>query len=959
MPMANKIVSPIFLLCLLFMTAPMPIYPQESELATAILRQAGNNLQKLTALIDEHEALLKKYPKSDFAPTIMFQLAELYEQKSVLVYQKEMTEYERALEAFDQQEIDQEPIAPRMNLGATIDYCYRIATEFNTIDFLDKVFYKAAMAHLQEGNDEKAKGYFELLIRQFPQSPSNLEAHFRMGEFFFDRQEYKRAIEHYRYLLGKWDNPYFDMALYKLGWSYYNISDFASAISTFTYLIDDLTTVEKLNSRTIGKSRADLRRESVHYIASCFTEYGGPQEAKRFLEAHSYWDLSLNILLKMGELYEKRNYYTEAIATYRTLLTIFPTYDRAPAIFRKIVENYTNDDQFEQADSARREAIDLFSPSGMWSRSQPDDSLYNSAVDLAAEYLVYLGTSAQAAGQETGLERHFNQAIQNYEQYLKDFPRNKDAGEIHYYLAECYYAQGAFAKAAAAYYDVVVRYDSSAFREDAAHNRILCTTQLLVSEQTQDSATIYIDEFLGTGDILIARISRHSENDLLRSCNDFVRFFPESKYIDQVLMKFGETLHELKEYTGAVKAYKRVVDLGENRPYYLTAYLNTGQALFESGYYREAETWLNQLIADYPDSTRHVDKASKLVASAQFKIAENLDAEGQYDQAASLLKSIAASSADAQFRERALFAAAGQFQKTGQAVQAALLLEELGKNYPASALAPEALFSAGDIRMSIQSWALAAADYLLLVDNYPGSEFAPQSLKNAALCYETVEDWFAAKKVYQRFIESFPDHLEDRIECLYRSGEMSFKSGRRTTALQEFAQLVDFYKFELQKGNVLDNYFVAQAQFMIGEVHFADYQKMELTPPLKQSLHNKIDKFNTVLNSYKETLEYQVADWSTAASYRIGMVFEELVRAFVESPRPTGLNSEEAQLYSQKLLESAQPYKERALDTYRRMVEQATENQIENHWVEESRKRIQVLSAELSSAPVLTRETSD
>ncbi|MBN1541070.1 tetratricopeptide repeat protein [candidate division KSB1 bacterium] len=931
---------------------------QESTLVSAILREAGSDVEKLSKLILEHESLLLKYPKSDFAPTVLFQLAELHQQKSVLIFQQEMIAYEEALDAYDRGESAQEPMMPRIKLGETIEYCRRIIDEFNRVDFLDKVLYKSAMAHLQEGNIAKAKVHFDRIIREFPNSSINLESHFRIGEYHFDRREYSQAIEHYRFLLGKWDNPYFAMALYKLGWSYYNISDYPNAISAFTYLIDDIATVEKVNSRTIGQNRVDLRREAVHYIASCFSEYGGPKEAKRFLAQESHQSVALAILLKMGELYERRNYYAEAIETYRNLLVMFPMYDDAPGIHRKIVDSYTADEQFEQADIARRQAIDMFSPRGMWSRSQPDDSLYRAAIGLAAEYLVFLGKSAQAAGQETGRVRDFQLAIENYEQYLRDYPHSDDAAEINYYLAESYYDQGLYEKAAEAYYDVVIKYDSTDFRQDAAYNRILCYYQLLSSDQAQDSVTIYIVDFLGTGDILTARISRQSENDLLRACNDYVRFFPDSKHIDQVLMKFGESLHELQAYAAAVKAYKKVVDLGPEGPYYLTAFLNTGQALFEGGFFSETETWLQRLTTDNPDSSRQVEKAQRLIASARFKIAENLSEQGLNSEAANLLKSIAGSASDPQFRERALFAAASQFQKTGQNVQAALLLEELGKNYPESDLADDALYRAAGIRMDDQSWTLAAADYLLLVDAFPGSEFASQALKNAALCYENVQDWYAAKKVYARCIETFSDNIEDTIECLYRSGEMSFKSGDWTTALNDFTRVVNTYRNELQNSNYIDSYFVAQAQFMLGEVHFQDYRKMELTPPLKQALQNKIAKFNTVLAHYKETLEYQVADWSTAASYRIGMAFEELVRAFMESPVPPGLDEDEVRLYTHKLEESAQPYKERALETYRRMVEQAQENQIENKWVEESRKRIEVLSAQLQSTPPPAREVS-
>jgi len=102
-----------------------------------------------------------------------------------------------------------------------------------------------------------------------------------------------------------------------------------------------------------------------------------------------------------------------------------------------------------------------------------------------------------------------------------------------------------------------------------------------------------------------------------------------------------------------------------------------------------------------------------------------------------------------------------------------------------------------------------------------------------------------------------------------------------------------------------------------------------------------------VVKAYTESIKYQIADWSTASSHRIGMCFEEFVRAFLEAPVPDNLEKEQRQLYKEKLAEKARPYKEKALETYKKNVEQAEANSIDNSWVAESRARILVLTQEL------------
>ena len=53
------------------------------------------------------------------------------------------------------------------------------------------------------------------------------------------------------------------------------------------------------------------------------------------------------------------------------------------------------------------------------------------------------------------------------------------------------------------------------------------------------------------------------------------------------------------------------------------------------------------------------------------------------------------------------------------------------------------------------------------------------------------------------------------------------------------------------------------------------------------------------------------------------------------------------ELYNEKLAQTAKPYKEKALETYKKNVQQAELNQIENNWIAESKKRMQVLVLEL------------
>ncbi|MFQ5633690.1 MAG: tol-pal system YbgF family protein [bacterium] len=242
-----------------------------------------NNEYDIEKAVKASEELLNSQPNSEFAGSVMFQLVELYYQRSSDQLQNKMAEYEDNLLRFEKGELKTEPVMPRVSYRDAISMGYRVLDEFPTAPFIDKIIYRMAICHLQEGNAEQAIAYFLRLTNEYKTSSYVDEANFRVGEQYFERRKYHEAIEFYNRLLNSWESPFFDMALYKLAWSYYNIDNHSKAISTFIFLIDDLSQVEKTNVDAEGVSNADLREEAVSYVAESFAEHGGAKAAERFL----------------------------------------------------------------------------------------------------------------------------------------------------------------------------------------------------------------------------------------------------------------------------------------------------------------------------------------------------------------------------------------------------------------------------------------------------------------------------------------------------------------------------------------------------------------------------------------------------------------------------------------------------------------------------------------------------
>jgi TolA-binding protein len=906
-------------------------------------------IRNLAKAITDSETLLAKYPDSDFTPNLMFQLSELYAKRAALRYQREMMMYEEALEKFDQNIIENEPAIPRINLTDAIDMCYKILDKYPNIPFRDKVLYRIAIWHLQEGNREKSVEYFEKVALETTEKQLLEEANFRLGEYHFDIRHYEKAIDYYSRLLNSWDSPFFDMALYKMGWSQYNLNNYAEAISTFIYLIEDINLVKEVNSEVLGKTKADLRREAVEYVAISFAEYGGPQKAQGFLKERKDKDYSVQILLDLADLYQRRNFYANAIETLNVLLDFYPDNPDAPKYQQKIVENYELAGDKEKANDARAKLVAKYGPGSPWLGRIRDEAHQQEVLDIVEKSLYTLGTDAQAKAQETKLKLDYQLAIDRYNSYLEKFPNSERTAKVLFYLSESLYDIAQFSEAADSYYELIVRYPNSEFRELAAFNRILAYDKLLQNNSFSDSTTLILNDFLGKGKTQADTIRVHNSFQayLLQASNEFYLLFPNSQKLPEVLMKFAQTLYELAEYTLAKETYQRVINGPSTNGYLAQAYTMTAQCAFNLGDYEEAEGWFQKLTQLFPDSARYVERANTMIASARFKVAQSFMQKGDTLAAAAEFEKISFISPDSAVAERALFEAALHYEQIGNKEKALTLLESMPNRFPNSTLIDNSLFKAGVICEELEDWNRAATNYLALYKHDPQSQFAAKGLFFAAKSYENAGDYDKARTYYDEYTKIYFDDPDRYLEAAFRKGEIAYNQSRYKAAVQDFEFVVSsHHKFVAQNADV-ENYIPARAQFLIGEILFDSFQKLKLSPPFERKLRRKKAQFEQVLKAYTEAAKFRVADWTTASSYKIGIAFEEFANALLDSPRPKNLSGSALQEYNSKLWQSVLPFKQKALNTYQANVKQAIQNKIENTWVTESKKRMDALTIEL------------
>src|SRR3989475_1540510 len=115
----------------------------------------------------------------------------------------------------------------------------RLLTEYPSYKNSDQVLYQMARAYDELGRTEEAIETMERLIRTNAHSSHFDEVQFRRGEDFFTRRRYRDAGSAYSGVvsLGA-SSQFYELALYKLGWTLYKQEFYENALQRYIALLD-------------------------------------------------------------------------------------------------------------------------------------------------------------------------------------------------------------------------------------------------------------------------------------------------------------------------------------------------------------------------------------------------------------------------------------------------------------------------------------------------------------------------------------------------------------------------------------------------------------------------------------------------------------------------------------------------------------------------------------------------
>jgi TolA-binding protein len=804
----------------------------------------------------------------------------------------------------------------------------QLLSSYPDYDRNDTVLYQLARAYEVGGQTEEALDALDELVERYPNTPLIDEVQFRRGEMLFLRKRYNDAEMAYQDVVafGE-DSKFYEQSLYKLGWTQFKLSWFEDSLDPFFKLLDrkigDIE-VEDSEGRLGELSRAEqeLVEDTFRVLSISFSYMDGAESITEFVNATGQRDYSWVIYKNLGDLYLEKERYQDAAHAYEAFVELDPYHSKAPLLQVEVIEAYTQGGFPSLVLEGKKGFIDRYGLDGeYWVRNARAD---NAAVEtLLKDNLTDIAQYYHAEAQQGGSPADYEEAARYYRKYLDNFPGEADSAATNFLLAEILFDSGKLGEATIEYERTAYDYPPHDRAAEAGYAAILSYRE---HEKALDGA---------------ARQEWHAR--YLDSGLKFADTFPEHPQSGAVLTTIAEDLFAENQFDLAIPVAQSVVaKVPPVKPELArTAWTVIAHSQFDLADYAAAEQSYYQLRAFTPaDDPVAQKEVSDRIASSIYKQGEFARDMGMLDEAVGHFQRLGQAVPDSEFRMTAEYDAAAALITMGAYDRAAGALEQFRRDYPDSEFTDEVTENLAVTYLETGRGAEAAQEFeRIAVAPESTPEIRREALWRAAELYEESNSLASEQRVLGNLVTQFPDPIAESIEARYRLLEIA-RQQRDQAAITR--QLEDIVRVDANAGPQRTDrtkYLAATATLELAEPVLRRFQGTRLSQPLAESMKLKRSLMEDVIKVYTEAADYGVAEVTTAATYRLGEVYERFSTDLMESERPADLDAAALEQYELLLEEQIFPFEEKAIELYQANTDRAPDG-VYDEWVEKSFERL-------------------
>jgi tetratricopeptide (TPR) repeat protein len=801
----------------------------------------------------------------------------------------------------------------------------KLLKEYPYYERNDQVLYQMSRAYEELGRVEEAMEVMDRLVREFPQSRYTDEVQFRRAESFFVHRKYLDAEDAYKAIVNIGvGSSFYQLALYKLGWTYYKQELYEEALDRFIALLDYKVSTGYDFAQTEDELERQRMEDTFRVISLSFSYLGGPEVVADYFSRNGKRSYEDGIYRNLGEYYFDKRRYSDAVATYHAFVSSNPYHKMSPHFLMRVIEiNIAGGFPSLVIDSKKEFATKYGLKAEYWKHFDPKEFpevlgyLKTNLTDLANHYHALYQDPKHAEEKRA----NFKEALHWYREFLASFPKETESPAINYQLADLLLENRSFEQAAVEFEKTAYDYPPHEKSSKAGYAAVYAYRKHLENVSPEDRDRI--------------------RREVVHSSLKFADTFPDHEKAAIVLGAAADDLYDMKDYQPALAAAQKLVKVfpGADADVQRSAWLVVGHSSYELLHYSEAETAYVQVLALLPPDDKTREGLVDNLAASIYKQGEQAKAQGDFRAAADHFLRVGQMAPGSKIRPTAEYDAAAALIELKDWGKAATVLVGFRKAFPGHELQPEVTKKIAYVYKEEGQLSLAADEYERIERESKDDEVRREALTIAAQMHEQAGEVARTLEVYRRYVEYFPQPVEINLETRNKIAEILKAQGNRKSYLDELREIVAVDASAGSARTDRTRYLAAKAGLVLAELTYDRFVEVRLEKPIEVTLRKKRDLMKASTEAFGKLLDYEVGEVTAAATFYLAEIYAHFSIALTNSERPDGLSPAELEQYNLAIEEQAYPFEEKAIDIHEKNLQLISQG-IYNEWIDKSLQKL-------------------
>jgi outer membrane protein assembly factor BamD (BamD/ComL family) len=801
----------------------------------------------------------------------------------------------------------------------------KLLSDYPRYERNDQVLYQLSRAHEELGQTGEAMTVMDRMVRDFPRSRYIDEVQFRRAEYFFTRRRYLDAENSYAGIVNTGvGSSFYEVALYKLGWTFYKRELYEDALQRFIALMDHKVSVGYDFEQTGDEQERKRTEDTFRVISLSFSNLGGADSMVEYFSRQGKRSYEDSVYGNLGEFYFDKRRYADAAASYNAFVDRNPFHKAAPSFHMRVIEIHAAGGfPTLVLDSKKRFATTYGLQAEYWKHFAPGDRpdvlgfLKTNLTDLANHYHAFYQDPRQAEDKPA----NFEEAQRWYRGFLTSFPTDNESPVINYQLADLLRENRSFGTAAVEFEKTAYGYPPHEKSSQAGYAAVSSYREHLGAVRPEEMETV--------------------KREVVRSSLKFADAFPKHEKAAIALGAAADDLYGMKEYEQARAAATRLIEAfpGTDNDVVRDAWLVVGHSSYELARYGEGESAYLKVLALLPaeDTTR--DALENNLAASIYKQGEQANGAQDYRAAADHFLRVGRTAPSSKIRPTAEYDAAEALIQLKDWETAASVLAGFRTNFPENPLQPEVTKKIAHVYRENHQLSLAANEYERIERESRDDEIRRDALLVAAELHERDGNSVRALEVYRRYVGYFPQPVELNLETRNNIAGILKAQNDRTSYLEELEKIVEIDASAGSARTPRTRYLAAQGALVLAEREFDAFTAVALVQPFEVNLHKKQELMKTATEKFSQLVDYEIGDITAAATFHLAEIYAHFSKALTASERPEGLSPVELEQYELAIDEQAFPFEEKAIQVHESNLKLMSRG-VSNVWIEKSLQKL-------------------